>query len=297
MTQRLLFYNIKLSVYINGVSIAGQEPPSTLFSLDSEKLFADAESSWAAPMIQVIHRALDILELLGSQPERTVPLGEIAQRLDLHRATCSNILKTLAQRGYVERLPNRGGYRLGSLALPWQGGTAGDRELSVLAKPILQALSQELNETSLIGVIRGTRRVTLECAASDRDLQVRSRQVRNVYETASGRLLLAYLPPEQLAAFVDRAGLPGENVWREVKTSKDLDRALAGIRRQKLARSDSAEHVVGLAVPVRRENQVVASISVYLPEVRLTTQRRREIVSALRAAADDIFQRLHERDS
>jgi DNA-binding IclR family transcriptional regulator len=60
-------------------------------------------------MIQVIHRALDMLELLGSQPERVFPLGEIAQLLDLHRATCSNILKTLSQRGYVERLPARGG--------------------------------------------------------------------------------------------------------------------------------------------------------------------------------------------
>ena len=243
-------------------------------------------------MIQVIHRALDLLELLGSQPERIFPLGEMAQILDLHRATCSNILKTLAQRGYVERLPARGGYRLGSLASPWQGLAAHDRELSVLARPVLQALSKELNETSLIGVIRGTRRVTLECAASDRDLQVRSRQVRNVYETASGRLLLAYLPPDQRAAFVDRAGLPDESVWPEIKSLEDLEKSLAAIRRQKLARSDSAEHVVGLAVPVWRENQVVASVSVYLPQVRFTAQHRSRIISALRKAGKEITEQL-----
>jgi DNA-binding IclR family transcriptional regulator len=243
-------------------------------------------------MIQVIHRALDLLELLASQPEKIFPLGEIAQLLDLHRATCSNILKTLAQRGYVERLPSRGGYRLGSLASPWQGLAAHDRELSVLAKPVLQALSQELNETSLIGVIRGTRRVTLECAASDRDLQVRSRQVRSVYETASGRLLLAYLPPEQQQAFVDRVGLPDESVWPEAHSSEDLEQALAGIRRQKLARSQSAEHVVGLAVPVWREKQVVASVSVYLPEVRFKSRRRDEIIAALRKAGEDISRQL-----
>jgi IclR family transcriptional regulator, KDG regulon repressor len=243
-------------------------------------------------MIQVIHRGLDILELLGSQPERTFPLGEIAGLLDLHRATCSNILKTLVQRGYVERLPARGGYRLGSLASPWQGLAAHDRELSMLAKPVLQTLSQELNETSLLGVIRGTRRVTLECAASDRDLQVRSRQVRSVYETASGRLLLAYLPAEQLEAFVARVGLPEGLVWPKVKSAKDLDQALAGIRRKKLARSDSAEHVVGLAVPVRRRGEVVASVSVYLPEVRFTSERRDEIISALQRAGEEISMRL-----
>jgi DNA-binding IclR family transcriptional regulator len=243
-------------------------------------------------MIQVIHRALDILELLGSQPDKIFPLGEIAQRLDLHRATCSNILKTLAERGYVERLPSRGGYRLGSLASPWQGLAAHDRELAVLARPVLQALSQQLNETSLIGVIRGTRRVTLECAASDRDLQVRSRQVRSVYETASGRLLLAYLLPEQQAAFIQRAGLPEEIVWPEVKSADDLQRALAGIRRQKLARSDSVEHVVGLAVPVWQAGQVIASVSVYLPQVRFTSKHRGQIIDALRQAGEEITQRL-----
>ncbi len=243
-------------------------------------------------MIQVIHRALDILELLGSQPDKSFPLGEIAQLLDLHRATCSNILKTLAERGYVERLPSRGGYRLGSLTSPWQGLAAHDRELAVLARPVLQALSQELNETSLIGVIRGTRRVTLECAASDRDLQVRSRQVRSVYETASGRLLLAYLPAEQQAAFIQRAGLPEETVWPEVKSAEDLQRVLAGIRRQKLARSDSAEHVVGLAVPVWQAGQVVASVSVYLPQVRFTAKDRGQIIDALREAGEEITQRL-----
>ena len=243
-------------------------------------------------MIQVIHRALDILELLGSQPGKIYPLGEIAQLLELHRATCSNILKTLAQRGYVERLPSRGGYRLGSLASPWQGLAAHDRELSILARPILQALSEELNETSLIGVIRGTRRVTLECAASDRDLQVRSRQVRDVYETASGRLLLAYLPAEQLSAFVDRVGLPTESVWPEVQSAGDLEKAFEKIRRQELARSDSAEHIVGLAVPVWRGEQVVASVSVYLPEVRFAPQRRQEIINALRAAGSEISRQL-----
>jgi IclR family transcriptional regulator, KDG regulon repressor len=243
-------------------------------------------------MIQVIHRALDILELLGSQPDGKFPLGEISQLLGLHPATCSNILKTLSERGYVERLPARGGYRLGNLASSWKSAAEHDHKLSLVARPVLQALSQELNETALIGVIRGSKRVTLECAAGNRDLQVRSRQVRNVYETASGRLLLAYLPHQQQTAFVERIGLPEDHVWREVRSAEDLERALAAIRRHKLARSHSPEHVVGLAVPVWREDEVVASVSVYLPEVRFASRRRNEIVAALREAGEEISRRL-----
>jgi IclR family transcriptional regulator, KDG regulon repressor len=245
-------------------------------------------------MIQVIHRALDMLELLGSQPEMVFPLRDIARVLDLHRATCSNILKTLAQRGYVERLPSRGGYRLGGLASPWEGLATHDRELSMLAKPVLQTLSQELNETSLVGVIRGTRRVTLECVASDRELQVRSRQVRSIYETASGRLLLACLPTEQQEALLDRIGLPQDGVWADVATTDELKVALSEIQHQKLARSDSSEHVVGLAVPVWRVGQVVASVSVYLPAVRFTPERSDDITSALRVAGQEISRRLDQ---
>lgn len=243
-------------------------------------------------MIQVIHRALDMLELLGSQPDRVFPLREIAQMLDLHRATCSNILKTLADRGYVERLPGRGGYRLGTLASAWQGLAEHDREISRIARPVLGLLLQKLDETSLIGVIRGAQRVTLECAASDRDLQVRSRQVRGVYSTASGRLLLAFMPADRQATFIQRVGLPEARVWSEVRSAEDLKKALAGIRRQKLAESHSPEHVVGLAVPVWRHEQVVASVSVYLPEVRCTPGHRKQIIAALREAGDRISQEL-----
>lgn len=243
-------------------------------------------------MIQVIHRALDMLELLGSQSDRIFALRDIAQLLGLHRATCSNILKTLADRGYVERLPGRGGYRLGTLASAWQGLADHDRELSRVARPVLGDLLQTLNETSLIGVIRGAQRVTLECAASDRDLQVRSRQVRGVYSTASGRLLLAFMPPDQQAAFIQRVGLPDPKAWAEVRSLEDLQRALANIRRQKLAQSHSPEHVVGLAVPVRRNQQVVASISVYLPEVRCTSEHRKRIIAALQEAGDQISRQL-----
>lgn len=243
-------------------------------------------------MIQVIHRALDILELLGGQPERVLSLGEIAEAVGLNRGTCSNILKTLAERSYVERLPGRRGYRLGSLASPWQEMAARDRELAAAARPVLRVLTEAINETSLIGVVRGTKRVTLESAAGDRDLQVRSRQIRNVYETASGRLLLAYFPTERREAFVARAGLPEPGVWNEVRSIEDLENALEAIRRDGLARSDSPEHVVGLAVPVWRDGQVLASVSVYLPEVRFEPSRQAEILAALRRAGQEVTERL-----
>jgi len=246
-------------------------------------------------MIQVIHRALNVLELLATQPDRLVSLGEIADALGLNPATCSNILKTLAGRGYVERLDGRRGYRLGTGALQLGGLADHDRRLVAAAEPVLRDLTARVNETSLVGVIRGNKRVTLASAACDRDLQVRSRLVRDVYATASGRLLLAYDAPERLDCFLQQVGLPDPRLWKEARSEADLRRELAAIRRKQLAVTRSPEHVVGLAVPVRCGGQVVASASIYLPEARYSPSRRGELIAALRGAGDAIAERLEER--
>ena len=235
-------------------------------------------------MIQVLHRALSILELLAVEPQKVHSLGEIAETFGLNRATCANILKTLAERDYVERLSRRRGYRLGPMAEQLRGARSLDQSIVSAARPVLRRLTGSLNETSLVGVLRGHTRVTLDSVQCDRDLQARSRQVRNAYETASGRLLAAFLPADRLESFLQTAGLPSPEVWPGVDNRQALNRALARIRKTELATTKSPEHVVGLAVPVRRGDDVVASVSVYLPEIRFRASRRQEITAALRAA-------------
>ena len=53
--------------------------------------------------IKVIEKALNILELLASEESREFPLGAIADTLNMDHGTCSNIIKTLASRGYINQ--------------------------------------------------------------------------------------------------------------------------------------------------------------------------------------------------
>jgi len=243
-------------------------------------------------MIQVLHRALNVLELLAEDPQQWRPLGEIARKLDLPKGTCGNILRTLVDRGYVERAEDQQGYRLGPMLRQVATGAAGDAELVAAGHPVLQSLTQKLNETCLIGVVRGGRRITLDSVPCDQDLRVYSRQTRNVYETASGRVVLAYYPPDQLAAFVRRYGLPAASAWPGVDNEPKLRKALERIAREEMAVTHSPKHVVGLAVPVRRQGEVVASLSVYLPEVRYQPPRRQAIAETLGEAGERITRRL-----
>ena len=64
-------------------------------------------------MIQVINRALNILEIIAHDHNKEWGLSEIANELELNHGTCANILKTLVQRGYVEQMGLKKGYKLG----------------------------------------------------------------------------------------------------------------------------------------------------------------------------------------
>ncbi|MCC5613014.1 IclR family transcriptional regulator [Nostoc sp. CHAB 5834] len=243
-------------------------------------------------MVLVIVKALDILEWVARDSSRTYSLTEIADGLQMNQATCVNILQTLVSKNYIEHLGRKKGYRLGPMAYNLTNNLSYSQNLVSAAKEPMEELTAKLNETSILGIIRNQKRFIVHLVNSDQDLQVRSRTERNIYETASGRLLLAYLPDRELDSFIQSIGLPTPETWPEAVTPDYLRSVLAVIRQHELAITRSLSHIIGLAVPVRKGGQVVASLSVFLPEVRFTTQRQLSIQSALRETSALITTRL-----
>ncbi len=141
-------------------------------------------------------------------------------------------------------------------------------------------------------MLRNQKRYIVHLVNSDQDLQVRSRTERNVYETATGRVLLAYLPDKERDAFIQFNGLPTEETWPGAETEAGLEDALRRIRADELAATHSKSHIIGLAVPIRTGGRVTAALSIFLPEIRCSAQRKKEVVLALRNAAEQINARL-----
>ena len=245
-------------------------------------------------MVLVIIKALDVLEFVARDQTRPYTLTEIAEGLQLNQATCANILQTLVSKNYVEHVGRKKGYRLGPMAFSLTNNTDYGQHLILAAKDRMEQLTAELNETSILGVIRNQKRFILHLVNSDQDLLVRSRTERNIYETASGRILLAFLTDKEREALLRQIGLPPAEVWETAASVDGLASVLAAIRTDELAVTLSKSHIIGLAVPVRRHQAVVASLSVFLPQVRCSPQREKVIIQALRQAADDISQRLSQ---
>ncbi len=60
-------------------------------------------------MIQVIERAIDILEFVALHGKYPVQLIRIAEHVNISQPTCANVVKTLVKRNYLENASKKPG--------------------------------------------------------------------------------------------------------------------------------------------------------------------------------------------
>lgn len=236
-------------------------------------------------MIQVLHRAFDILELIARDNTKALSLGEIANALQLNHATCANIIKTMVTRNYLEQLGPKKGYKLGYMAYQVVGNGSFEDKLKRAATELMENLTATLNETCLLAILKRQYRLIVHQVHAERDLMVRSSVEKEAYNSASGRLLVALLPDDERDVFMDKYGLPDKSVWPEAATEAGLRKEFDAIHQRGYARQVTDSHILGLACGVREDGEVVASLSVYLPVSRLTEHKEEEILKHLKKTA------------
>jgi IclR family acetate operon transcriptional repressor len=245
-------------------------------------------------MVQSVARALGLLEALDAAGADGLALGELARAAGLKAPTVHSLLATLEARGYVRQDAGTRRYGLGDRARRLGGRQSLLTALAEAGGAVVAAVRAALGETALLAVDERSRRRTLVCAESGQDLRVAADvgEDERFYTTATGRVLLSLLPPDELAARVAALGLPGP-AWPSADSAEALTACLAAVRAAGVARYESAAtHVVAWAVPVPLNGPVRAALGLYLPAARASDARETELVSALRAAAAGLAARV-----
>jgi IclR family transcriptional regulator, KDG regulon repressor len=239
-------------------------------------------------MIQVIHRALDILELVAKNRDKEFGLGEIADELRLNHGTCANIIKTLVVREYIEQSGKKRGYKLGPKSYYLTGNYSNKKELLQIAVEPVKALCAKLNESCILAIVKDNMRVTLHKELSTHELQVvTSGEEKNVYLTATGRIILACMNSGDRNNFIQKYGLPND-MWPDIKNEDDLIIELKKIKEKQLAIHNDGKHIIGVGAPIYKNEEVVASVGIYLPEARFTYKEQEKIFSEIKKAAQQI---------
>lgn len=232
-------------------------------------------------MIQVIHRALNILELLAENPKSEIGLSEIADTLHLKHSTCANILKTLVNRNYVEQVKFKGNYRLGYMAQQLANFNPYDTRLINVSKLPVEILMNEINETIILSKIKNDKRILIKEINCNQEVFVKTSKESSVYKATTGRMILAHYSPREFESFFQRVGLPSKEEWPEVESKSDLIDYLTEIRRDQFAFSHN-NHVVGLATPIYINNKIYASLGIYLPDIRFGEPEKSKMINALK---------------
>jgi DNA-binding IclR family transcriptional regulator len=221
-------------------------------------------------VIKVIAKTFDILELL--EEHNRLSLKEVAEKTGNKKTTAANILRSLVDLGYLQQdvannyLLSRKLYALG----------AANYKKDILAgvsEQVARDLAARIREAVVVAIYeKGERYTITESNVADQGIIVNTNMYKNVsiYNTATGRILLAFIEEAELNKLIRSKGLPKKEEWPEAVTRTNMVACLERIRQERLVKMVTHDgNVHALAVPVEGPDGTVwAALGVYLPIIR-----------------------------
>ena len=246
--------------------------------------------------IQSVSNAIDILELVATSTNG-MNLDGLRKHLGFSADTAFKLATTLERRGYLEldRLTDH--YRLSLKTLELSQTFIRQAALFHHSRPIIEELSRQCGETVYIAVFKDGQSVYLEQAETRYPVRVVSRFGSQLpaYSSAGGKIMLAGLPSEALAAYLEST----EFVAYTAATITDrhaLERHLRQVAVQGVAvnNEELEPGVAGLAAPIRNHTgQIIAAVVISAPAIRISPDQQRDmLIHLIREAAARISTRL-----
>lgn len=247
--------------------------------------------------LESVDNALRLLLLLAREGQLGVT--EAAVELGVAPSTAHRLLSTLRYRGFVLQDPSRG-YRPGPAFAALGGLRARQGDLTALARPAMERLCRELEETCHLMVLEGRQVRFLASIEANRPLRIGSRtgHVMPAHLTSGGRVLLAELPGPELDARYPARG--GEDVGLDADGVRSLRRAVRSARQRgygvNVGESERGIAAIGVAVTNHR-GVACAALSVSIPTIRYSSARVPDVLVALRGATFSVAEELSAQEN
>jgi len=231
-----------------------------------------------------------------SDREPELSVSRLASLLDIPASNAYRLLASLEAAGLLEQNPDTKRYRLSWLMFSLGNIVLNQMGIGGRTDAAMRALVDICGETVSLGIRSGgsviyIRRIeSLEMLRADTAVGSRV----PLHCTAIGKLLLAYLPEEELRQAIESAPLK-RFTDNTITDLVELRKELSVIRKNSIS-IDNQEFgigVRGMACPILdRHCRVVASLSIGAPASRLSYDRMRELEQVLRTQANVISRSL-----
>jgi DNA-binding IclR family transcriptional regulator len=241
--------------------------------------------------VPAIKRALSVLETLASS-SNGLTLAAIARRLQLPKTSAHAVLLTLERHGYVLRNEQTKRFLFGTALFNVANSALNRLDLRELARPLLTKLMQETRMTVHLAVLGRDQAILVDKVEPPGLLRLATwiGKTMDLHCSGVGKVLLAYLPDDELVRITREHGFPRYNE-NTITSVRRLREEAAGIRRSGFALEDE-EGELGfrcIAAPVfDYRGAAIATISIAGTTRQITPDRVRALADLVKPAASSI---------
>ena len=241
-------------------------------------------------------RILDILEFIVSKDNSETNINEIANVFNLSRSSSYRMLKYLYQRSYLDHNNKSSVYSLGFklIEIGWMAITK--QPLTKIASPYVEKLTQITGESSILSILKDNEVFYLIKFGGKGILKIDVEVETHapIHCTAQGKVLLAWLPKEEIFKIID--GLKFEKNTIKTITNKDSFITELEVTKKRGYAISEEEYVLGtcaIAVHIKnKKNEIIASLASVVPKARFTENRIIEIKNVLFMIKEEIENKL-----
>lgn len=220
---------------------------------------------------------------------------EIVEATGLNKSTAFNLISTMEYWGFLEQDETTKAYRLGTHLM--RLGEIARKSVAIidLARPYMEKLRDEVNETVQLARLQGAFTVYLEKVESDQPIKTYSQRgdMLPAYATGLGKAMLAYKGEDYVLQHF--SGSLKRFTGSTIGSGEQLLEALREIRREGISKDDGEyiDDLVCYAAPIfDYRGRVEYAISVSVPSYRLSGEKEEAIQRGIRQKAGLISREL-----
>lgn len=227
-------------------------------------------------IIYSVDKAIDILNALTSEKE-WLSINEIVNITKFSKPTVYRLLYTMERRGLVRYDAVLSKYKLGYKLLEYGDALLASQDILLESEELLVDLYNNVNQTVLLGAVEGDSLVYIfKRSAKNEGLVYTSTlgKKRDLFYGALGRVVLAFLPDEQVKEMLDTHPLP-QWTERSITDKEEMLQELKRVKENKICIEvdQTANGVTGIASPIFGvQGNIIAVLGVLGPSAQLAEQ-------------------------
>ncbi|WP_254762762.1 IclR family transcriptional regulator [Natrinema marinum] len=239
--------------------------------------------------LKSVRTAFKIIEHLKENGSGSVK--EVSQQFGFPKSTVHTHLSTLNQLGYLAN--DNGTYRLSFRLVHLGRSIEESHDLRQIVAPVVENIAEETGERVYFAVEENGLATNIAITEGEKSIQhqfLPGGQTR-MHTTASGKAILAFLPPEKVDEIVRRWGMPPQ-APNTITEREELNASLESIREDGIAyaREESFKGMFEIGKPILSDDERPhGALEIAGPIKRLDDEEYcRELVDTVEKAANEI---------